>query len=137
MDILAKMEQTKQIIAEIERLKAEIPYHENAWSVLNKLEIFINSLPAGEEQPSRDLESEIKLYQLRNPVINHSERSLNEFIKRVAIYFAKWREQQTINKARKWLAGNVINYIWKGSGGGIGIRDDFFIDFEKAMEDEQ
>lgn len=48
------MEQIKQIIAEIERLKVEIPYHENAWSVLNKLEVFINSLPA-EQQPSEEL----------------------------------------------------------------------------------
>ncbi len=54
------MTQIEQVKAEIERLKAEIPYHENAWSVLDKLKVFINSFPA--KQPIEDLEEEINDY---------------------------------------------------------------------------
>jgi len=63
-----------------------------------------------EKQPNEDLEREIKLYQLRNPVINHQEKSLNDLVKRVAIYFTQWQKEQTINKASQWLNENVVEY---------------------------
>ena len=59
------MTDKEKILAEIEQLKAEIPYHENAWSVLDKLKEFINSLPA--EQPSEELEEAANKYADDNP----------------------------------------------------------------------
>lgn len=91
------------------------------------------------EQPSEDFKEEFNNFcvhgNIRNP--NFEGPFGYDDIRKTAIHFVDWQKEQIINKARKWLAGNVINYIWKGSGGGIGISDDFFIDFEKAMEDNQ
>ena len=84
-------------------------------NVLKELETFINSLPA--EQVGKDLEEEIKLYQLRNPVINHNERSLNDLVKRVGTYFANWQKEQLMKSAidgcyisrNKYTKKNVLN----------------------------
>ena len=41
-----------------------------------------------------NLETEIRLYQLRNPIINHQENSLNDYMRRVATYFSEWQKKQ-------------------------------------------
>ena len=82
---------------------------------IDTIEEFINSLSA--EQQNDDLDGEIKLYQLRNPVINHNERSLNELIKRVATYFANWQKEQLMKSVidgcyisrNKYTKKNVLN----------------------------
>ena len=90
------------------------------------------------EKPSEDLEEELDNYcvhgDIRNP--NFEGPFGYDDIRKTAIHFADWQKEQTINKASKWLADNVIHYIWKSSKGEIGISDDFFIDFEKAMEEK-
>ena len=80
------MTDKEKIIAEIERLKAEIPYHENAWSVLNKLKGFINSLPAAEEQPSEDLEAEIDRYF-------KDDKWFSTPLGDIARHFAQWQKE--------------------------------------------
>jgi len=61
---------TEKIKDKIEQLKGEVDYHENVLSVLNKLKLYIDII--SDEQASKDLEEETKLYQLDNPVINHN-----------------------------------------------------------------
>ena len=82
------MTQIEQIKAEIERLKAEIPYHENAWSVLDKLKTFINSLPA--EQASEDLEKAAKKYA----VAKHHDKTLQDIVAIDFIAGANWQKEQ-------------------------------------------
>ena len=83
---------------------------EQGWlNALTWMERYIKSLPA--EQPSEELEREIKLYQLRNPVINHQEKSLNDLVKRVAIYFTQWQKEQI-------LKNSVAVDIWESSFSG-------------------
>ena len=134
------MTDKEKIINEIERLKAEIPYHENAWSVLNKLKGFINSLPdeqlcwndmTGEEksgfffdlshqkqikQPSEefeDLEESIIEFLGHVPENDpdHSETLYTyEQMQDIARHFAYWQKHQTIKKACEWLNKNVVEY---------------------------
>ena len=101
--------------------------------VLIGLEEFINSLPA--EQSSRELESEIKLYLLRNPVVNHSETSLNELIKRAAVYFANWQKEQTINKACDYLS-KLKTQDFPGAPMENLFEDYEIYQFKKVMEKE-
>ena len=116
------MTDKEKIIAEIERLKScklnleeDTEYLRGYDFAIDTIEEFINSLSA--EQQNDDLDGEIKLYQLRNPVINHNERSLNELIKRVATYFANWQKEQLMKSAidgcyisrNKYTKKNVLN----------------------------
>lgn len=128
------MTDKEKIIAEIERLK-EIgcplqkgsDYQHGYDEFYTQIKTFINSLPA---EPSEDLEKEIKLYQLRNPFINHQEKSLNDLIKRIAIYFAQWQKEQVIEKACGWLQKHMNDYLVYGRD-----IDFMYDDFRKAMED--
>lgn len=92
-----------KITAEIERLKVEIPYHENAWSVLNKVLDFINTLPA--EQPSEDLEENIeeKINEYWNEWFSHGEYFEGTLPKNVfAAYCHKisnWQKEQMMKSA--------------------------------------
>ena len=126
----------EKIIDEIERLKAEIPYHENAWSVLNKLKEFINSLPAG--QLNDDVEEEVNNYFEKHlEICNDGTLKCGgkEFdtydLLSVLDYFITWQKNQTINKACEWLQKHMNDYIVRG-------RDIDFLydDLRKAMEDE-
>ena len=126
----------KKIIDEIERLKAEIPYHENAWSVLNKLKEFINSLPTG--QLNDDVEEEVNDYFEKHlEICNDGTLKCGgeEFdtydLLNVIDYFTTWQKNQTINKACEWLQKHMNDYIVHG-------RDIDFLydDLRKAMEDE-
>ena len=128
------MTDKEKIIAEIERLKKEIPYHENAWSVLDKLKRFINSLPA--EQVSEDLEEEIKSYLITNrQYAGGDEEDLwgDDCIQDAIKHGANWQKQQIINKSCEWLQKHMNDYLVHG-------RDIDFLydDFRKAMgkEDE-
>ena len=126
----------KKIIDEIERLKAEIPYHENAWSVLNKLKEFINSLSAG--QLNDDVEEEVNDYFEKHlEICNDGTLKCGgeEFdtydLLNVIDYFTTWQKNQTINKACEWLQKHMNDYFVHG-------RDIDFLydDLRKAMEDE-
>ena len=126
----------KKIIDEIERLKEEIPYHENAWSVLNKLKEFINSLFAG--QLNDDVEEEVNDYFEKHlEICNDGTLKCGgeEFdtydLLNVIDYFTTWQKNQTINKACEWLQKHMNDYIVHG-------RDIDFLydDLRKAMEDE-
>ena len=126
----------KKIIDEIERLKEEIPYHENAWSVLNKLKEFINSLSAG--QLNDDVEEEVNDYFEKHlEICNDGTLKCGgeEFdtydLLNVIDYFTTWQKNQTINKACEWLQKHMNDYIVHG-------RDIDFLydDLRKAMEDE-
>ena len=92
------MTQIEQIITEIERLKREIPYHENAWSALDKVLDFINSLP--KDQPSEGLDVEINLEYKSNYKLK--ELSLDEF-RNIIYYFTQWQKERDIKKACEWL----------------------------------
>ena len=96
------MEQIKQIIAEIERLKVEIPYHENAWSVLNKLEVFINSLPATEEQSSEDLEYLATSLEETIGTSPHSRETILDHLKQAA----QWQKEKMMESS---IDAKIIN----------------------------
>lgn len=133
------MTDKEKIINEIERLKAEIPYHENAWSVLNKLKGFINSLPDEQlcwndmteeeksgfffdlshqkqiKQPSEDLEKAAKEYVKENCILPEDCNDGNNpyYEECTAAVFkdgAQWQKEQTIKKACEWLNKNVVEY---------------------------
>ena len=55
----------------------------SAYSVLNDLLHFLNTLEVKEV----DLEKEIRLYKMRNPIIGHREESLYNYMSNVAKYF--------------------------------------------------
>lgn len=100
--------------------------------------IDINTLNSLLPQANRDLSNEFDRYcvhgDIRNP--NFDGPFGYDDIGKTARHFVQWQKKRDIEKACRWLAGNVIHYIWKSNGGGIGISDNFFTDFEKAMEDE-
>lgn len=95
-------------------------------NALKWMEDFINSFPA--EQPNENLEYLATSLEETIGTSPHSREAILDHLKQAA----NWQKEQTINKASKWLADNVINYIWC-SEGNLGIGDEFFIDFEKAM----
>lgn len=88
------MTDKEKIIAEIERLKVEIPYHENAWSVLNKLEGFINYLSV--EHQNEDLDIETNLEYKSNYKLK--ELTLDEF-RTIVHHFTNWQKEQMMKDA--------------------------------------
>ena len=52
-------------------------------SCLNEVRSFLDTLEVKEV----DLEKEIKLYKMRNPIIQHREESLNNYMSNVAKHF--------------------------------------------------
>lgn len=52
-------------------------------AMLEEILSFINNLEVKEV----DLEKEIKLYKMRNPIVGHREESLNNYMSNVAKYF--------------------------------------------------
>lgn len=97
------MTQIEQIKAEVERLKREIPYHENPWSVLNKVLDFINSLPA--EQPSEDLKKAAKDFVEKNSPYTDEfmlDNEVEEAYKIAELTFkrgAQWQKEQMMKSA--------------------------------------
>jgi len=135
------MTNNEKIKAEIERLK-EIgcplqkgsDYQHGYDEFYTQIKKFINTLAA--EYQSEEFKEEFDNFlvhgNIRNP--NFEGPFGYDDIRKTAMHFANWKKEQIINKASKWLAGNIIHYIWS-SKREIGISDDFFIDFEKAMEE--
>ena len=135
------MTNNEKIKAEIERLK-EIgcplqkgsDYQHGYDEFYTQIKKFINTLAA--EYQSEEFKEEFDNFlvhgNIRNP--NFDGPFGYDDIRKTAMHFANWKKEQIINKASKWLAGNIIHYIWS-SKREIGISDDFFIDFEKAMEE--
>lgn len=130
----------EKVLVEIERLKAEIPYHENAWSVLNKLKEFINSLPAG--QLNNDVEEEVNDYfekhlELCNDgTLKCGGKEFDTYdLLNVIDYFITWQKNQIINKACEWLLENVSAELVLPVEDKVLVKD-FIKNFKKAMEDE-
>ena len=76
------------VVAEIERIKKEecpVDSYEGRCKLLwfEQFLSFLNALKVKEV----DLEKEIKLYKMRNPIIGHREESLNNYMSNVAKYF--------------------------------------------------
>ena len=98
-----------KITAEIERLKVEIPYHENAWSVLNKLKVFISCLHA---EPSEEVEENIegKINEYWNEWFSHGEYFEGTLPKNVfAAYchkIANWQKEQMMKSA---IDAKIVN----------------------------
>lgn len=137
------MTKIKKIIAEIKRLYEKnetypkkdrdlinMGLYRGRKQALEMLLDFINTLLTNSSEDLEYLATSLEETIGTSP---HSRETILDHLKQAT----QWQKEQTINKASKWLAGNVINYIWKSSRGGIGISDDFFIDFRKAMEDKQ
>lgn len=65
-----------------------LDYYQGKVDALSDINSFINTLgEVQEESVSKDLEKEIKLYKMRNPIIGHREESLNNYMSNVAKYF--------------------------------------------------
>lgn len=136
------MTQGEQIIAEIKRLYEKnetypkkdrdlinIGLYEGRKQALEMLLDFINTLPT---EPSEELEYLATSLEETIGTSPHSRETIISYLQQAA----QLQKKQTINKAYKWLEDNVIDYVWC-SEGDLGISDEFFIDFIKAMEDEQ
>jgi len=65
-----------------------LDYYQGKVDALSDINSFINTLgEVQEESVSKDLEKEIKLYRMRNPIIGHREESLYNYMSNVAKYF--------------------------------------------------
>lgn len=111
------MTQIEQIKAEIERLyneeaeRFDTSQEIGAKRILDKLDNFINSLPA--EQASEELEEEIDSYLTTNrQYAGGDEEDLwgDDCIRDAIKHGTKWQKEQTINKACEWLNKNVVEY---------------------------
>ena len=76
------------VVAEIERRRRDWCYGSSIEAKYKREECedilsFLDTLEVKEV----DLEKEINLYLIRNPVVNHKEESLNGYIKNVAKHF--------------------------------------------------
>ena len=92
----------------------------------------LQTIDSLEESVSEDLEQAIDNY-LATYFGGEKEKQDWPFLKKMAIHFANWQKQQTVNKACKLLEENIEKYI--DADGECNIDWNFINDFKKRLEE--
>ena len=125
------MTDKEKIIAEIERLRKNLPWGGSAAQLsmecnckneaYTEIEKYINSLP--EEPVSKGLEEKINELNKRYPEVSFAK------LTRIAVSVDRWEKELSINRACEWLNENLVDVDC--------VKKDKIERFRKAMEEKQ